>query len=89
MRQRKIRIPGSPLTLLLLNSIHFCNDEIIYCKFALVGGGCLFQKEGFRSFDSCILETEELEAEYKRLRGEWPYQLDIDPLDFMYEEYKK
>ncbi len=85
MRQRKIRVDVSPLSLLLLNRINFCNDEVLYCKFALVSGECLFQKEGFHSYNSCILSEGDALEEEKRLYGDWPYNPPNEVLDFIYE----
>jgi len=84
MRNRKIRVDASPLTILYLNSIHFCHDEVLYCKFALPNRECLFQKQGFNSYDSCVLTNEEAMEEEKRLYGKWPYNPPNEVLDFIY-----
>lgn len=67
---RKIRVDVKPLSALFQNSIHFCNDEIIYCKFAYLDGQCLFNRaEQFRYDYNCTFSEEELEAEVKSLRA--------------------
>ena len=67
---RKIRVDMKPLSILFQNTIHFCKDDLIYCKFACFDGQCLFNREEqFRYDYNCAFSEEELGAEVKSLRA--------------------
>ena len=64
---RKIRVDMKPLSILFQNTIHFCNDEIIYCKFARFDGQCLFNREEQFQYDySCTFSEENNDREQEK-----------------------